>query len=73
MAWISYAVITLGNVGFGGICYALFADETAPNVLQNLRSGSAGVVAIQLLLCVDLLFTIPMVLAAGRAPCERRA
>ena len=35
-------------------------------MLQNLQSGSAGVSAIQLLLCIDLLFTIPMVLAAGR-------
>jgi amino acid permease len=70
VAWASYAVITLGNVAFGGICYALFSDRTAPNVLQNLQSGSAGVTAIQLLLCVDLLFTIPMVLAAGREICE---
>mmetsp|Transcript_56665 Transcript_56665/g.168239 ORF Transcript_56665/g.168239 Transcript_56665/m.168239 type:complete len:444 (-) Transcript_56665:221-1552(-) len=70
VAWPSYAVITLGNVAFGGICYALFADKTAPNVLQNLQSGSAGVIAIQLLLCVDLLFTIPMVLVAGREICE---
>jgi amino acid permease len=70
VAWPSYAVITLGNVAFGGICYALFANSTAPNVLQNLQSGSAGVIAIQLLLCVDLLFTISMVLAAGREICE---
>ena len=70
VAWPSYAVITLGNVAFGGICYTLFADRTAPNVLQNLQSGSVGVIAIQLLLCVDLLFTIPMVLAAGREICE---
>ena len=70
VAWSAYTVITLGNVAFGGICFALFADRTAPNVLQNLQSGSSGVVAIQLLLCVDLLFTIPMVLAAGREICE---
>ena len=70
VAWGSYAVITLGNVAFGGICYALFTDRTAPNVLQNLQSGSVGVTVIQLLLCVDLLFTIPMVLAAGRELCE---
>jgi len=70
VAWVSYAVITLGNVVFGGVCYALFADRTASNVLQNLQSGSAGVTVIQLLLCVDLLFTIPMVLAAGREICE---
>ena len=70
VAWPSYAVITLGNVAFGGVCYALFAEKTEPNVLQNLQGGSAGVTAIQLLLCVDLLFTIPMVLAAGREICE---
>ena len=70
VAWVSYAVITLGNVAFGGICYALFGERTAPNVVQNLQSGSRGVTAIQLLLCVDLLFTIPMVLAAGREICE---
>ena len=70
VAWSSYAVITLGNVAFGGICYSLFAEETAPTVVLNLNSGSAGVVTIQLLLCVDLLFTIPMVLAAGREICE---
>jgi vesicular inhibitory amino acid transporter len=70
VAWSSYAVITLGNVAFGGVCYALFADSTLPNVIQNLQSGSAGVLSIQLLLCIDLLFTIPMVLAAGREICE---
>jgi len=62
----SYAIITLANLAFAAVCYCLFGSSTADNVLENLTQGSAGVVGIQLLLCVDLLFTIPMVLAAGR-------
>ena len=62
----SYFLITVLNALFAASCYCLYGEETQPNVLQNLASGSAGVVTIQALLCVDLLFTIPMILAAGR-------
>lgn len=66
----SYAIITVINASFAGVCYCMFGEDTQPNVLQNLQSGSAGVLIIQILLCVDLLFTIPMILAAGRELCE---
>ena len=66
----SYALITLTNAAFGGVCYCMFAEETQSNVLENLQGGTPAVAVIQVLLCVDLLFTIPMVLAAGRELCE---
>ena len=65
----SYFLITMINLFFGAACVCLFGLETKGNVLTNL--GESGVyptmvIVIRILLCVDLLFTVPMVLAAGR-------
>ena len=65
VATVAYALITVVNAGFGGLCFLLWGDKTESNVLKNLPDG-AGAVTIRLLLTVDLLFTIPMILAAGR-------
>ena len=65
----SYFFITTLNAAFGAICVCLFGLETKGNVLTNIAESGVYpslVLVIRILLCVDLLFTIPMVLAAGR-------
>ena len=65
----SYFCITLVNVFFGAACVCLFGLETQGNVLSNIAASGTYpslVLTIRVLLCIDLLFTIPMVLAAGR-------
>ena len=76
VAWTSYAVIAVMNAFFGAACYCIFGEATAGNVLTNLQEAHHlpwVVDLIQILLCVDLLFTLPMVLAAGREIVERAA
>jgi len=72
VAVVSYTLISVVNAGFGGLCVMMWGDDLEPNVLSNLPKNS-GSDAIQLLLCVDLLFTIPMILAAGREILEGAA
>lgn len=43
----------------------LFAEETKDNIIANLNTG-AVLQAVRVLLCIDLLFTIPMLLGAAR-------
>jgi amino acid permease len=66
VAVVSFVFITLLNVSFGAICALLFGANTKSNVLQNLNDPAWAGDAVRMLLCVDLLFTVPMVLAAGR-------
>lgn len=47
------------------MCYLLFGPATEDNIIKNLSTG-AVLQAVRVLLCLDLLFTIPMLLAAGR-------
>lgn len=63
---VSYTFITLINTLFAALCYMLFGADTQGNVVHNLDSGSLFLSVVKVLLCVDLLFTIPMVLAASR-------
>jgi len=69
---VSYSFITILNLAFALCCVALFSDAPLVNglhiqnpVTSNLQNG-VGPKVIQVLLCLDLLFTIPMVLAVGR-------
>jgi hypothetical protein len=57
---------------FAALCYLLFGAGTHGNVLEN-RSRGAFLTAVRVLLCMDLLFTMPMVLAAGREIVEAAA
>lgn len=66
----SMAGVAVTNTVFGVACAVLFASLTQPNVIDNLDDGPVSV-TVKVLLCVDLLFTIPMVLAAGRQVLER--
>mmetsp|Transcript_10977 Transcript_10977/g.25506 ORF Transcript_10977/g.25506 Transcript_10977/m.25506 type:complete len:515 (-) Transcript_10977:83-1627(-) len=71
----SFSFITGLNAIFGFLAYALFADDVAPAVTDNLDGGSdatqATLNAVKVLLCVDLLFTVPFVFVAGREIVER--
>jgi len=71
----SFSFITLLNALFGFLAYALFADDVQPAVTDNLDGGSsatqATLNAVKILLCVDLLFTVPFVFVAGREIVER--
>jgi hypothetical protein len=43
-----------------------FRDDTKGNVIDSLGTGNALIYLVRALLCVDLLFTAPMLLAIGR-------
>ena len=69
----AYLFITTFNTGFGLVGYILFSNQTCEedarvgpcgNILNNL----VGIIVspIKVLLCIDILFTIPLVLAAAR-------
>lgn len=47
----------------------LFGSKTEDNIVKNLGNG-AILQVVRVLLCVDLLFTIPMLMAAGREVVE---
>ena len=70
VVYTSYTFITVLNALFGGVCVLIFGPSTGGIVLGNLAK-SPVLDIIRVLLCIDLLFTIPMVLAAGREIIER--
>lgn len=49
----------------GAFCYLLFGANTQDNIIKNLNTGTILQV-VRVLLCIDLLFTIPMLLGAAR-------
>jgi len=59
------AVIWTVNVIFAIICLSFYGDSTQDLVLQNLDNGPY-LSALKILLCVDLLFTFPVVFSSGR-------
>eukprot|EP00744_Colponema_vietnamica_P010911 GILI01015365.1.p1 GENE.GILI01015365.1~~GILI01015365.1.p1 ORF type:complete len:483 (+),score=120.73 GILI01015365.1:155-1603(+) len=61
----SFGFITILNAIFGALGYMLFGENVEDNVISNL-SGGGFVAAIQILISVDLFFTVPMVLASSR-------
>ena len=58
-------VIWTVNVIFAIICLGFYGDATEDLVLQNLDNGPY-LSALKILLCVDLLFTFPVVFSSGR-------
>lgn len=64
---VSSAVVVIWtvNVIFAIICLGFYGDATQDLVLQNLDNGPY-LSALKLLLCVDLLFTFPVVFSSGR-------
>ncbi|KAL7516907.1 hypothetical protein ACHAWX_001877 [Stephanocyclus meneghinianus] len=58
-------VVWVVNVIFAIICLGFYGDQTEDLVLQNLSNGPY-LSALKILLCVDLLFTFPVVFSSGR-------
>eukprot|EP00164_Ancoracysta_twista_P001899 GFYU01002495.1.p1 GENE.GFYU01002495.1~~GFYU01002495.1.p1 ORF type:complete len:466 (+),score=124.85 GFYU01002495.1:99-1400(+) len=67
----SYALITTLNIILGGGGYMLFGNDVGGLVLANLTEGWMPVLA-KLVLSIDLIFSMPIVLAAGREILEER-
>lgn len=70
IAWWGHGFITFLNLLFGLLCYMAFKEQTEGNVIDNLGHGIVLQI-VKVLLCVDLLFTVPMVLAFGREIIEK--
>jgi len=62
---VAVAGVWLVNVVFAILCLAFYGSETQDLVLGNLDNGPY-LSALKLLLCVDLLFTFPIVFSSGR-------
>jgi len=64
---IQYAVLGTAtfNIIFAVLCVGFYGEETGDLVLENLGNGPY-LSALKVLLCVDLLFTFPMVFSSGR-------
>lgn len=77
----SFSFITLFNAVFGFIGFLLFANSECKhvdksyigpcdNILSNMSGGNI-LDTIRILVCVDLLFTVPLILAASRVIIEK--
>jgi len=53
------------NIIFAAMCVGFYGENTADLVLANLGNGTY-LSALKILLCVDLLFTFPIVFSSGR-------
>lgn len=64
---VNWAVsaVWIVNVIFAVLCLGFYGDDTQDLVLGNLDNGPY-LSALKLLLCVDLLFTFPVILSSGR-------
>lgn len=64
---VKYAVsaVWIVNLIFAIVCLGFYGDQTQDLVLQNLDNGPY-LSALKILLCVDLLFTFPVVFSSGR-------
>lgn len=65
---VSYAVavIWIVNCIFAILCLGFYGDATQDLIIGNLDNGSRYLSALKLLLCVDLLFTFPIVFSSAR-------
>ncbi|KAL3926728.1 MAG: hypothetical protein SGARI_005512 [Bacillariaceae sp.] len=62
VATSTFAVCAVLSGVFGIIGYLMFGAETEQIVLLNVREGSFFVTAVKILLCIDLIFTYPVVM-----------
>jgi proton-coupled amino acid transporter len=58
----SCVALTLLLGGFASVCYVTFGDETEDLITMNLPPSDRAVVVMQLLYCVSLFFTFPLML-----------
>lgn len=76
--FFSYSAISLSNALFGAIVYLLYSSRTCPlpdpklfsqgpcpNILDSLSDGIL-VSTVKALICIDLLFSIPLILSSAR-------
>jgi amino acid permease len=62
---VSVTIVWIVNVVFAVLCLGFYGNETQDLILQNL-GNSVYLSALKILLCVDLLFTFPVVFSSGR-------
>merc|ERR1712157_272591 len=64
---VPYAVwgTAIFNIVFAALCVGFYGENTADLVLSNLGNGTY-LSALKILLCIDLLFTFPIVFSSGR-------
>lgn len=62
---MAVSAVWVVNLIFAIICLGFYGDQTQDLVLQNLNNGPY-LSALKILLCVDLLFTFPVVFSSGR-------
>jgi amino acid permease len=62
---VSVTIVWIVNVVFAVLCLGFYGDETQDLILRNL-GNSVYLSALKILLCVDLLFTFPVVFSSGR-------
>lgn len=62
---MSVTIVWIVNVVFAVLCLGFYGNETQDLILRNL-GNSAYLSALKILLCVDLLFTFPVVFSSGR-------
>jgi amino acid permease len=76
--FLSYSTISLSNALFGAIVYLLYSSLTCslpgpqlfshgpcPNILDSLSDGVL-ISTVKALICIDLLFSIPLILSSAR-------
>lgn len=77
----SFSFITIFNALFGAVGFLLFASSKCSNVdnayigpcdniLSNMSGGNV-LDTVRILVCIDLLFTVPLILAASRVIIEK--
>jgi hypothetical protein len=62
---VSVTIVWIVNVVFAVLCLGFYGNETQDLILRNL-GNSVYLSALKILLCVDLLFTFPVVFSSGR-------
>jgi len=62
---VAVSGVWIVNVVFAVLCLGFYGDNTQDLVLGNLDNGPY-LSALKLLLCIDLLFTFPIVFSSGR-------
>lgn len=66
----SIIFVTVSNTAFAILGFLFYGEQTQSIILLNLNN-SVWVDCVRICLCVDLLFTYPVVFAAGREIVER--
>ncbi|KCV71901.1 hypothetical protein H696_01310 [Fonticula alba] len=63
---LSVAFVSLSNIVFAILGYLFFGEDICSNILHNLTIPSVLVDVIKVAICIDLIFTYPLIFSAGR-------